>query len=140
MEIKSNLPISVNSNWTQTPCVLSGYDPCGTFKVLGMYDFSQYGIVSAQLVNPSTIVGISNRGLIVQFAVKPPTAKQPNFSISVTAQIPLGNWNSLVSTAVSADGQSVVLTDFGGIRKYGKGGEFITSFENDVLILRLSNG
>lgn len=127
-----NTPIAVNRDWTKTPCVLSGFDASGTFKVLGMYDFSQLGIIAAHLVNPTTIVGISNKGYIVQFSIKAPTTKQPNFAITVTTQASFGNWNSLVSTAISADGQTVVLTDFGGIRKYSKGGEFLSSIENDV--------
>lgn len=125
------MPLAVNQNWLEVPCTLVGYDSNGNVAVLGTFDFRALGIVSAYLVSPTSIVGVSNKGSLVQLSIKSPS-KQASFMIQVESQNSLGNWNSLVSTAVSSDGNSVLLTDFGGIRRYGKNCEFVNSVENDV--------
>ena len=124
----------MNQNWTKAACTLIGYDGQGNLRVLGMYDFRDYGVIRAQLVNATTIMAVSNKGLLLQFSIKPPTSRQPTFTITFTSQISLGNWKSLVSSAVSPDGLSLLLTDFGGIRRYNKNGEYINSVDNDVII------
>ena len=132
--VKLNLPLAVNQDWTQTPCTLIGYDSQGILKVLGMYDFRDYGVIRAQLVNPTTITAISNKGQLLQFSIKPPSSRQPSFLITLTSQLSLGNWKSLVSSSVSPDGSSVLLMDFGGIRRYNKNGEYMNSADNDVIV------
>lgn len=127
-----NCPVAVNQNWIQTPCILVGYDMNGIMKVLGAYDFRQYGIIAAEVVNSTTIVGISNKGVVVQFSIKPLSGKQTTFTITPKVQSALGNWNTLVSSSVSSTGSTILLTDFGGIRKYGKNGEFVNCVESSV--------
>lgn len=127
-----NRPVAVNQNWTQTPCILVGYDMNGSMKVLGTFDFRQYGIIAAEVVNSTTVVGISNKGVVVQFSIKPPSGKQATFTIAPTVQNALGSWNTLVSSSVSSTGSTILLTDFGGIRRYGKNGEFVNCVESNV--------
>lgn len=127
-----NRPVAVNQNWTQTPCILVGYDMNGSMKVLGTFDFRQYGIIAAEVVNSTTVVGISNKGVVVQFSIKPPSGKQATFTITPTVQNALGSWNTLVSSSVSSTGSTILLTDFGGIRRYGKNGEFVNCVESNV--------
>lgn len=122
----------MNQNWVDSSCSFIGVDSYGEFKVLATLNMQQFNIIAAVVVNPTTIIGVSNKGAILTFSVKPPTTKQPSFSISLDSQTILGNWKSLASTAVSQDGSYVLLTDFGGIRKYNKNGEFIQCVDKEV--------
>lgn len=110
-----------------------GVDAYGETKILASMNMQQFGVISAVVVNPSTIMGVSNQGTILTFSVKPPTTKQPSFSITLESQTVLGNWKSLTSTAISHDGSFVLLIDFGSIRKYGKNGEFIQCVDKEVM-------